>query len=138
MLMWLPRYLRLRWDLRKVKLEEQKLNKHILDTNSDVEAYVRWQDNVYEWRQMVLTTYWVSKAESFAIELPSWSKETHGRVDWENDESQPWYLHPEGISIVRAAVREEQKHRREAYAFWVTGVLGLIGAATGFLAVYKA
>lgn len=136
--MWLPRYLRLRWDLSRVKQEERQFAETARDYDDHLGHYDRRQDRIYEWRQLVLTTYWVSKADSLGIELPGWDDKTlRGHVDWDDDPREPWYFTPKGIAQVRSDVRAEQKHRREIVAFWLSAAVGVIGALTGLAAILK-
>jgi len=135
--MWLPRYLRLRWDLERVKVEERRFAETVRDRD-DPSYFARRQGRIYEWRQLVLTTYWVSKADSLGVELPDWDDKTlRGHVDWDDDEREPWYFTPRGIAQVRTDVRAEQKHRREIVAFWLSASVGVIGALTGLAAILK-
>lgn len=46
-----------------------------------------------------------------------------------------WYLKPEGIRKLRAEIRAERKARSEQLGLWLTLLIGLIGAATGLMAV---
>lgn len=135
--MWLPRYLRMRWDLERVKAEERQFAKTVRDRDYDPN-YAHRQDRIYEWRQLVLTTYWVSKADSLGVELPGWDDKTlRGQVDWDDDPREPWYFTPKGVAQVRSDVRAEQKHRREIVAFWLSAAVGVIGALTGLAAILK-
>ncbi|MNJ71507.1 hypothetical protein D3C77_680590 [compost metagenome] len=58
------------------------------------------------------------------------------QVDWNDDPRQPKYLTEQGIQAVRAAIREEQKHRREAWNFRLAGLTGLGGIAIGILSAW--
>ena len=46
-----------------------------------------------------------------------------------------WYLKPVGVKEVKAEIRAEQRARTEYLVQWLTLFIGLIGAATGLVAV---
>lgn len=136
--MWMPRYIRMRFDLAQIAREQRKIDTSPPLDENDAYDRNRTYDSYYEWRQLVLTRYWEDKAASLGVELPDWSdKSLRGQVDFDNDESQPWYLTPAGINQIRSAVREEQKYRREVRAYWIASFVGVIGALTGLVSVLK-
>lgn len=60
------------------------------------------------------------------------------------DEDGPWdfemhtgmrYLTREAMVILRRQIREEIHERRQTVSFWITGLVGVIGALTGLLSV---
>lgn len=61
----------------------------------------------------------------------------YGQVEWDDDESQPCYLTDVGVKLMRDRIRAEKKHRREVAAFWVTSVVGVLGAVTGMISILK-
>ena len=46
-------------------------------------------------------------------------------------------LNAAGRFAVRAAIRTEQRERRERWVWWIPIVFGLIGALTGLVSVFK-
>ncbi len=44
-------------------------------------------------------------------------------------------LTEKGIAELRATIRREQKETREIYLPWIAGLIGLVGAITGLLAI---
>ncbi len=48
-----------------------------------------------------------------------------------------WYLTSEGLSKLRSSIRAERRERRDAAAFWIAVLTGLIGALTGLIAVWR-
>lgn len=131
------RYLKMRLELRQIAKAQRDLDaKGVPESPYELDNYTRTSDSIYEWRQLVLTRYWESKAASLSVPLPDWTDRTYrGWVDVDNDERQPCYLTPAGIAKLRADIREEQKHLREVAAFWLSAFIGLIGALTGLAAV---
>ncbi|MCK3839894.1 MULTISPECIES: hypothetical protein [Pseudomonas] len=104
----------------------------------DLEEYHRESDRLYEWRLLILTGYLRSVADDLIVPMPALDdKSMYQQVDWNDDPREPKYLTPEGIRFVRAAIREEQKHRREVWSFRLAGVTGLGGTVIGVLSMMK-
>ncbi len=106
--------------------------------NGDVNALVKRDDDLYEWKQLILTRYYQAEADRLAVQMPGIDDPgMYKQVVWDNDPGQPRYLTPHGVRVVKAAIREEQKHRREVLGFWSTILIGVIGAITGLASVLK-
>ena len=71
------------------------------------------------------------KAFQYGVPVPS------GEEYWEDSEAYPGtsHLNRKGLSQLRASVHEEQKRRLEHFSVWIAGLTGLVGAATGLIAV---
>ena len=70
--------------------------------------------------------------------MPSLNEEdNYQKVDFDSDPREPKYLTDAGLRKVRASIREELKHRREASGYWIAAVVGLIGSLTGLASVLK-
>jgi hypothetical protein len=85
----------------------------------------------------------IEAAEKYDIEIP---QELNGKKTWQNTEDgERSFLSAHARSTLRKTVDAEKTRRFEAKTLWVTkiilplvGVLvGLIGAATGFIAVWR-
>jgi hypothetical protein len=76
-------------------------------------------------------------AQALMIEVGGrWDPQT--KDDWEEGQSVHQYLNQKGIKKVRDAIRTEQKARWEMFLMWapvITGLTGLVGAATGLIAI---
>lgn len=104
--------------------------------SGEMAEYYREYERLWEWRQLILTRYWESKAVSYEVIMPDLNdKALWGQVEYDDDSQEPRYLTDAGIARIKAAIREEQKHRREVAGFWVTLVVGCIGALTGLASV---
>ena len=91
-----------------------------------------------QWRRLILTRFLRFEADRFGVDLPNTKEEAmYGQVEWDDDESEPYYLTDAGVRLTRDRIRAEKKHRREVAAFWVTSVVGVIGALTGMISVLK-
>jgi hypothetical protein len=85
---------------------------------------------------LIETNYLVSKSERLLIALP--------RIDEDQIDNEKWrwsprlgqyYLTPEGMTEVRAAIRADKKERSEVARSWLPGLTGLIGVLIGLLAI---
>lgn len=142
--MWLPNYLRMRYDLHRCQTATAQLEKDRPPNTRDayesgqIAEYVKESNSLFEWRHLILTRYWQSKADGLGVPMPPMAdKSFWDRADFDNDESQPPYLTEAGILEIRKAIREEHKYRRETFGFWVMLIVGLIGALSGLASVLK-
>lgn len=91
-----------------------------------------------QWRRLILTRFLRFQADRLGVDLPSTTEQAmYGQVEWDDDEAQPYYLTDVGVQLTRDRIRAEKKHRREVAAFWVTSVVGVLGAITGMISVWK-
>lgn len=141
--MILANYIRYRIELRKQKKDARALEKKAPpDCEQAVESgewanYMRHVELSDQWRSLIITQYLERQADSLGVFLPSRSdKEIYARVDWDDHPDEPYYLTPSGLKAVRDAVREEQKHRREFWGFWITSLTGLGGVIIGVLSLW--
>ncbi len=59
---------------------------------------------------------------------------------WDTDNAQygyPRLLTHEAMKIIRRNIRRERRERAEYYLKWVVPIIGIIGALTGLIAVWK-
>ncbi|MCH4878521.1 hypothetical protein EQV97_14125 [Pseudomonas sp. TMW22090] len=125
--------------LKKIRQAEQEVEqKYPREPGDDWQHYVEESDNIFEWRQLVLTKYISRKADELHVPLPDRSdKSLWETVEFDNDPSQPKYLTQKGLVEARRLIREEQKAKREAIAFWVPIFFGSAGMITGIIAALK-
>lgn len=79
--------------------------------------------------------YWTSQARKWEVALPA-QDETHWE-DFEGTGFDGHLLSRAGVSYVRNAVREESSRSRKLIFEWLTMLVGIIGAATGLIAVWS-
>ena len=79
----------------------------------------------------LVSDHYYEKAFQYGVPVPS------GEEHWEESEAYPGasHLNRKGLSQLRASIHEEQKRRLEHFSVWVAGLTGLVGAATGLIAV---
>lgn len=141
--MVLANYIRYRIELRKQKKDARELEKKAPPDSAEAAESGQWADYMRDvelsdqWRSLIITQYLERQADSLGVLLPSRSdKEVYARVAWDDHPDEPYYLTPSGLKIVRDAVREEQKHRREFWGFWITSLTGLGGVIIGVLSLW--
>lgn len=141
--MILANYIRYRIELRKQKKDARELEKKAPPDSAEAVESGQWANYMRDvelsdqWRSLIITQYLERQADSLGVLLPSRSdKEIYARVAWDDHPDEPYYLTPSGLKIVRDAVREEQKHRREFWGFWITSLTGLGGVIIGVLSLW--
>lgn len=137
-------YLRYKLLLRKIVKAEEELEKTAppnteeAQQRGDIQRYIEESNNLYEWRRLVQTEHYRKIADRLLVQMPSVEDPTmYKQVEWENDHKQPRYLTDKGFKVIRDAIREERKHRREAVGYWFGIVVGIIGALTGLVSAFK-
>lgn len=80
------------------------------------------------------TDYLLRRATLLMVPIPDRSQSDA----WELSRSGRTLLTTTGIAQLRASVREEEKATREAWTFWATIGLGIIGGITGVLGLLVA
>jgi hypothetical protein len=84
---------------------------------------------------LLVTRFWLRRAQRLFVPTPD---RKDGEM-WRECRNRPNPVLTEmGISVVRAAVRDEEKASREVWMLAVTGITGVIGSLTGLLAVFFA
>lgn len=136
-------YIKYRIELRKQKKDAQELERNAPPDSEEAHETGQWAGYMQkveqsdQWRSLVITQYLEREADSLGVSLPSRSnREIYARVAWDDHPDEPYYLTPTGLKLVRDAVREEQKHRRDLWAFWIASCTGLGGVIIGVLSVW--
>lgn len=143
MFQW-PNYIQYRIDLRKQSKAQRALDKTRPEETQEnydsgaLDFVAREEDDLFEWKRLIQTEYYRRKADSLLVQMPSVTDEAmYQQVEWDKDPKEPRYLTDEGLRVVRKAIREEQKHKREAVGYWFGIAVGLIGAITGLVSAFK-
>lgn len=103
-----------------------------------IEECARNAEKSDQWRRLILTRFLRFQADRLEVDFPNTADQTmFGRVEWDDDESEPYYLTDLGLRLAQERIRAEKKHRREVVAFWIASVVGFIGAITGMISVLK-
>lgn len=137
-------YFEYRKALRKIAKAELELEKrrpaNSVDAHESGEmaSYIQESDDLYEWKRLVLTAFYRSEADRLLVPMPPLDDpKMYDRVEWDKDVQEPRYLTDEGIRNIRAAIREETKHRRDRVSYWFAIVVGLIGSIAGLVSAFK-
>jgi len=143
--MWLwQNYLKYRVALRKQAKAQEALDKEYPPdepeelTNSWMSDYVKREDGLLHWKWLIHTEYLRNKADVLDAQMPDITEPgMYGRVEWDDDPKQPYYLTEKGIRAARDAIRAEENHRRQAVGYWFGMVMALIAAVTGLVSAFK-
>jgi hypothetical protein len=130
-------YLKYRWHLRKLLGERQAINARIIPPTVG-EEYVPLQEEhdeleLVEHRIYRLTSdYYWEKAFRHGVPVPS------GQEYWEASRAFPGtdHLNRAGLSVLKVAFHDQRKRQLEVVSILLAGATGLVGAATGLLAVW--
>ncbi|NHX01538.1 hypothetical protein [Pseudomonas koreensis] len=119
--------------IRKLEIENDKILP--LQAGDDWEQYVSESDRIFEMRQSVLTHYLTLKAADLHVPLPDRRNKSFWRTaEIDDDPPCPRYLTQQGVAEARKVIREEQKARRDAIAFWIPIFFGAAGMVIGITA----
>ncbi|TBN47473.1 hypothetical protein [Pseudomonas sp. BGI-2] len=119
--------------IRKVEKENDKILP--LQAGDDWERYDLESERIFEMRQSVLTRYLTIKAADLHVPLPDRRNKSFWRnAEIDDDPPRPRYLTEQGVAEARKVIREEQKARRDAIAFWIPVFFGAAGMVIGIAA----
>lgn len=81
------------------------------------------------------TQYLLEQARNLLLPMP---KHDENEEYWEKSQFTRLYqLTRHGMQELRSTIRSEKRARREWIAVWVAGLIGLIGAISGLVALWK-
>lgn len=104
--------------------------------NGAFNDYFHQMEGSEQWRALIQTEYFIREAERLLVPIPEYSDKTmYSRVEWDDHPDEPYYLTELGLKTLKAAVRDEKKHRRDIAAFWMSASTGLIGATIGLITI---
>jgi len=85
----------------------------------------------------VIETRKISRlAARYGFKMPDASTVgNYSAVEWDYDHDESRFLTNQGMLTVQQALRAAKKERREAAGFWFGIIVGVMGAATGLMAV---
>jgi hypothetical protein len=141
-------YIRFRWQLFRLDRQERRLEK---DDGKAIEAAKKRNASKEEIHELELVSshtglhfqdeiqklhsqHLIREASRLIIPHP----ELKESVMWDKDEAGYIYLSQRGINKLRADIRAERKARVELLLMWVPGVVGVLGALIGLVAVLTA
>lgn len=82
----------------------------------------------------LVTSYLVNKATRYLIPIPEISDP--GVWEIKPDASPPYaYLSRAGIAMLRTQIQNHEKDERERIGFWITSLIGVLGAIIGVVGV---
>ena len=140
--------LKFRWQLRSLFAEQDRMRKifkvHLAKARrskaprSEIEALnsEAWHEEtmINDEIALLVTQFWLRRANRLFVPAPARTEEGMWQ---ESQHIERWVLTEKGISAVRTAVREEERAKREFLAYLGSGIIGVVGAVTGLVAVWK-
>lgn len=122
------------YDLR-AKAKENKSNREELDRifHDEQEEYML----NYEEREFLISNYYLTLAHKHLLPTPGY----YDKEKWEDGSRLGRrYLNRAAIRELRSDIRKERAESRQDWQFWLTSLTvltGLVGAATGLIAVWR-
>jgi len=135
------------WQFRLALKEHDSLQRRIESTRPPetreaheagaIKAFWDEISDVCQSRQTLITDNYQRIARRFSVPMPDW-RDPELWEDVENSMLQISFrcLTSKGEQAIKSAIREEQKHRREVKAFWLTWITGLGGIFIGVVSVW--
>ena len=135
-------------DLRKLRIEQQKLyNKYQQARDrakkqgfddGELSFIGQEEQEIDNWINFRQTQYYQSVCQSLELPMPDRdNNEYYYKFNFDDDYGDRHILTTAGFHVVRNAIREEKKARREVFGFWFAVITGLIGALIGLVSVIK-
>lgn len=139
---YIPAALRFKLDMRRCRADEERAwrrappNTPEANESGAVFDFQCEVSQLNQWRRDLVTREYQRKLDNLSVPMPSqkdsqlWERVSTAEGD------TVWCLTVDGELAARAALREEQKHRREVKAFWLTWITGLGGVLIGVISVW--
>lgn len=140
----LPAFLLFRFELRALHVLEKKIelgrppNTREAEECGAIKCYRDEMSDVYQSRRSLITNNYRRITQKLSVPMP----DRNDGALWEDVENDMLQydvrcLTTSGERAIKLLIREEQKHRREAVGYWFGILVGLIGAITGLVSVFK-
>jgi hypothetical protein len=114
-------------ELKAAKKRKASADEIHLIENDGAGDYFHFQDEIKQLHSRYLTT----QASRLLIPRPPMNDDEM----WESDGPNRFFITEHGIDHMRAAIRAERKARVELFLMWMPGVVGILGALIGLVAV---
>ncbi len=90
-----------------------------------------------EWLAVLQTAHIRRKAERYGVEMPDSSDPELGRrMDWDDDQDEPYYLTSKGMRQVKMAIREEHKYRWDKWNTMISATIAPLSLIVAILALW--
>jgi len=138
-----------RWKLRKLhrlrsktvgtykRLQEKarKEKKPREDIQSLISEEMFEVDMIDDEIETLESRYLIESARQLVLPIPAFDKDSD---TWDESKiTRRFRLSKKAMVEIRSLVRKERKERREGMMLWLAALIGLIGALSGLLAVWK-
>lgn len=126
---------------RRLLKQYKQINKQVVNKGSEhfmeLNDLARQQDELQTWIEFLQTKYYQEICNRYVIPMPDKDEGNYCIFNFDDGEGEREILNTEGFYKVRSLIRQEKKERREALGFWVTLLIGLLGAIIGLAAILK-
>lgn len=138
-----------RWNLRKLhrqrsrtvgvyKCMQEEARKE-KKSREDIEILISGEmfevDMIDDEIETLESRYLIESARKLVLPIPAFDKDSD---TWDESKiTRRFRLSKKAMVEIRSLVRKERKERREGMMLWLAALIGLIGALSGLLAVWK-
>jgi hypothetical protein len=120
----------------------EQLSKIVPVQTLDMELWGHMPDEVKtlqqaeQWLAVLQTAQLRRKAERYGIELPdSVDEDLGGRMEWDDDENEPYYLTSKGMRLLNLALRDEEKYRWDKWNTRISVTIAPLSLIVAILAL---
>lgn len=120
----------------------EQLSKLVPEQSLDMQLWgympqeVKTLEQAEQWLAVLQTAQLRRKAERYGIEMPdSLDKELGSRMEWDDDEDEPYYLTSKGMRAVHLALREEEKYRWDKWNTRISVTIAPLSLVVAILAL---
>lgn len=132
------------WRLRKNK---HKISKKLEELSAIAKtpddyaegAYINQEkEAITNWIEYLQTKYYCNVCHNLLIPIPNQEdKNLFYKYDFDDEEGEKYIFTSIGFHYIRKFIRDERKEKREAFGYWITIIIGILGALTGLISIIK-
>lgn len=103
----------------------------------ELQDILRKQVELQKWIEFQQTQHYQQNCNRYIIPMPKKEDGNYYKFNFDDDGGDKDILTIKGFQIVRNSIRKEKKEILEAFGFWSSLIIGLIGAAIGLISAIK-
>ncbi|MNJ30542.1 hypothetical protein D3C77_251420 [compost metagenome] len=98
---------------------------------------VKTLEQAEQWLAVLQTAQLRRKAERYGVEMPDSSdRELGQRMDWDDDQDEPYFLTSKGMRQVNMAIREEDKYRWDKWNTRISATIAPLSLIVAIMALW--
>ncbi|MDP9653673.1 UNVERIFIED_ORG: hypothetical protein J2W87_001582 [Pseudomonas putida] len=93
-------------------------------------------DQAEQWLAVLRTTDILRRSSRHNIEMPDKSDPSmYGRMDWDADQNEPYFLTGKGFRVAQLALRDEEKYHWDKWSTRISAITALMSLFVAILAL---